>query len=149
MALAEAISTEAFWQLEAAAMLSQIGYISLPVESVEKVHYRERLATEERVQADDAPRVAQKLLVAHSRSNGHPCSGVRQSVAHPCRNRLLNSRHQPLDEPSWRHCGAALRRFSSGDCPEGVFPPSIAALRDRAAPRSAGVSQIRLHAFVS
>lgn len=51
-----------FWQLEAAAMLSQIGYISLPIELVEKLYYGKRLTPEERVLADGAPAVAQKLL---------------------------------------------------------------------------------------
>ena len=43
-------------------MLSQIGYISLPVELVEKLYYGKRLTPEERVLADGAPPVAQKLL---------------------------------------------------------------------------------------
>jgi HD-GYP domain-containing protein (c-di-GMP phosphodiesterase class II) len=51
-----------FWQLEAAAMLSQIGYISLPLELVEKLYYGKRLTSEERALADGAPAVAQKLL---------------------------------------------------------------------------------------
>jgi len=60
--LAAAIGNKGFWQLEAAAMLSQIGYISLPVELVEKLYYGKRLTAEERVLADGAPYVAQKLL---------------------------------------------------------------------------------------
>ena len=51
-----------FWQLEAAAMLSQIGYVSLPIELVEKLYYGKRLTAEERVLADGAPAVAQRLL---------------------------------------------------------------------------------------
>ena len=43
-------------------MLSQIGYISLPVELVEKVYYGKRLDPEERTLVDAAPQVAQKLL---------------------------------------------------------------------------------------
>jgi len=60
--LAAAIGTKGFWQLEAAAMLSQIGYISLPAELVEKLYYGKRLTPDERVLADGAPQVAQKLL---------------------------------------------------------------------------------------
>lgn len=60
--LAEAIGVKGFWQLEAAAMLSQIGYISLPVELVEKLYYGKRLTPEEHALADGAPQVAQKLL---------------------------------------------------------------------------------------
>jgi response regulator RpfG family c-di-GMP phosphodiesterase len=51
-----------FWQLEAAAMLSQIGYVSLPIELVEKLYYGKRLTSDERALADGAPAVAQKLL---------------------------------------------------------------------------------------
>jgi response regulator RpfG family c-di-GMP phosphodiesterase len=60
--LADAMEIKGFWQLEAAAMLSQIGYISLPVELVEKVYYGKRLDPEERTLVDAAPQVAQKLL---------------------------------------------------------------------------------------
>src|SRR5271156_3709882 len=60
--LAASIGNAGFWQLEAAAMLSQIGYISLPIELVEKLYYGKRLTPEERVLADGAPAVAQKLL---------------------------------------------------------------------------------------
>src|SRR5258708_1801385 len=48
--------------LEAAAMLSQIGYISWPTELVEKLYYGKRLTSDERALADGAPAVAQKLL---------------------------------------------------------------------------------------
>jgi response regulator RpfG family c-di-GMP phosphodiesterase len=60
--LAAAIGNKGFWQLEAAAMLSQIGYVSLPVELVEKLYYAKHLTPEERTLADGAPSVAQKLL---------------------------------------------------------------------------------------
>jgi response regulator RpfG family c-di-GMP phosphodiesterase len=60
--LAATIDNKGFWQLEAAAMLSQIGYISLPVELVEKLYYAKRLTPQERKLADGAPLVAQKLL---------------------------------------------------------------------------------------
>ena len=60
--LAASLGKPGFWQLEAAAMLSQIGYISLPIELVEKLYYGKRLTPEEQVLADGAPMVAQKLL---------------------------------------------------------------------------------------
>jgi response regulator RpfG family c-di-GMP phosphodiesterase len=60
--LAASLGKAGFWQLEAAAMLSQIGYVSLPIELVEKLYYGKRLTPEERVLADGAPLVAQKLL---------------------------------------------------------------------------------------
>jgi response regulator RpfG family c-di-GMP phosphodiesterase len=61
-ALAETMGITGFWQLEAAALLSQIGYISLPVELVEKLYYGKRLTPEEKILADGAPQVAQRLL---------------------------------------------------------------------------------------
>jgi response regulator RpfG family c-di-GMP phosphodiesterase len=51
-----------FWQLEAAAMLSQIGYLSLPVEVVEKLYYGENLTAEEQTLADDVAKVTIRLL---------------------------------------------------------------------------------------
>src|SRR5215472_11762402 len=51
-----------FWQLEAAAMLSQIGYLSLPAELVEKLYYGENLTPDEQNQADEVARVAIRLL---------------------------------------------------------------------------------------
>jgi response regulator RpfG family c-di-GMP phosphodiesterase len=60
--VAKAMGIVGFWQLEAAAMLSQIGYVSLPVELVEKLYYGNRLTPEERILASAAPQVAQKLL---------------------------------------------------------------------------------------
>jgi response regulator RpfG family c-di-GMP phosphodiesterase len=58
----EAIGSSGFWQLEAATMLSQMGYLSLPVELVEKLYYGEKLTAEEQVLADGVPEVASKLL---------------------------------------------------------------------------------------
>jgi response regulator RpfG family c-di-GMP phosphodiesterase len=63
MEFAEAIGCGGgFWQLEAAAMLSQMGYMALPVELVEKLYYGEKLTPEEQVLADGVPEVAGKLL---------------------------------------------------------------------------------------
>jgi response regulator RpfG family c-di-GMP phosphodiesterase len=51
-----------FWQLEAAAMLSQLGYISLPPQLVEKLYYGENLTPEEKILASGVPAVAMTLL---------------------------------------------------------------------------------------
>jgi len=51
-----------YWQLEAAAMLSQIGYLSLPAELVEKIYRGERLSAEETVLASGVPAVVNSLL---------------------------------------------------------------------------------------
>jgi hypothetical protein len=59
---ARALGREEFWQLEAAAMLSQLGYLSLPAELVEKLYYGETLSSEEKLLASGAPEVARRLL---------------------------------------------------------------------------------------
>jgi response regulator RpfG family c-di-GMP phosphodiesterase len=51
-----------FWQLEAAAMLSQLGYLSLPGQLVEKLYYGEKLTPEEQTLASGVPAVAMNLL---------------------------------------------------------------------------------------
>jgi len=62
MELAARIECGEFWQLEAAAMLSHIGYLSLPVELVEKLYYGENLTPDEHTQADEVAKVAIRLL---------------------------------------------------------------------------------------
>jgi CheY-like chemotaxis protein len=51
-----------YWQLEAAAMLSQIGYLSLPTELIEKVYYGETLSPDEKTILGGVPQVAIRLL---------------------------------------------------------------------------------------
>jgi hypothetical protein len=63
MQFAESLGCSGFWQLEAAAMLSQIGYVSLPTELVDKLYYGEQLTPEEQVLAEGVPEVAGKLLL--------------------------------------------------------------------------------------
>lgn len=62
MQFAQSLGCTGFWQLEAAAMLSQLGYLSLPTELVEKLYYGERLTPEEQTLAEGVPEVAGKLL---------------------------------------------------------------------------------------
>ena len=62
MEFAAKLDCKDFWQLEAAAMLSQIGYLSLPTELVEKLYYGETLTPEEKILASGAPDVVNSLL---------------------------------------------------------------------------------------
>ena len=62
MDFAAKLDCKDFWQLEAAAMLSQIGYLSLPAELVEKLYYGETLTPEEKILASGAPDVVNSLL---------------------------------------------------------------------------------------
>jgi CheY-like chemotaxis protein len=62
MQFARSLGYEEFWQLEAAAMLSQIGYISIPVELTERIYYGVVLSAEEKVSAAAVERVSRQLL---------------------------------------------------------------------------------------
>jgi response regulator RpfG family c-di-GMP phosphodiesterase len=62
MEFAGKLEIPAFWQLEAAAMLSQIGYVSLPVELCEKLYYGQKLTSEESTLAEGVPKIAISLL---------------------------------------------------------------------------------------
>lgn len=62
MQFAESLGCTGYWQLEAAAMLSQLGYVSLPLELVEKIYYAEALTPEETVLAQGVPEIAGNLL---------------------------------------------------------------------------------------
>lgn len=50
------------WQIEVAAMLSQIGYASLPAELNEKVYFGHRLSPAEEAQVAKVPQVTEQLL---------------------------------------------------------------------------------------
>jgi response regulator RpfG family c-di-GMP phosphodiesterase len=62
VSFADTLQCRDYWQLEAAALLSQIGYLSLPAELVEKLYYGESLTTEEKTLAEGVPEVVMKLL---------------------------------------------------------------------------------------
>jgi len=62
MDFAKKLECPEFWQLEAAAMLSQIGYVSLPVELCEKLYYGQKLTPEEATLAEGVPKIAINLL---------------------------------------------------------------------------------------
>ena len=50
------------WELEAAALMSQVGYVSLPMELVEKAMSGERLTSEEALLLGETPKVTQGIL---------------------------------------------------------------------------------------
>jgi CheY-like chemotaxis protein len=62
MQLAEQAGLPASWELEAAALLSQIGYVSLPVELVEKAVNGETLNADEALLLGETPKVTQGIL---------------------------------------------------------------------------------------
>ena len=60
--LADRLECRNYWQLEAAAMLSQLGYLSLPQALVEKLYYGEQLTATEKTLAAGVPDVTSALL---------------------------------------------------------------------------------------
>lgn len=60
--LAEAIALPDRWQVEVAAMLSQLGYISLPEETAEKYFYGREMTNPEKEMVSRIPEVTGKLL---------------------------------------------------------------------------------------
>lgn len=62
--LAQKINLPNTWQVEAAAMLSQLGYVALPPETVEKIYYGEELTPEEAIMIPGVPKVAAQLIGA-------------------------------------------------------------------------------------
>lgn len=80
MAFAEYIGHKECWPLEAAAMLSQIGYLALPVDTVERIYYGESLTSEERLLAQGVPETAARLLGRIPRLE--PVLQVLEGVAH-------------------------------------------------------------------
>lgn len=61
-ALAVELGMAQRWQVEVAAMLSQLGYIILPAEVVEKVQLNQRLSPDEAAMVSRAPAVTDELL---------------------------------------------------------------------------------------
>ena len=62
MEFSAAIGSPEFWQLEAAAMLSQVGYLSLPAELLDKLYYGEKMNADEQLLVGAAPQVSIRLL---------------------------------------------------------------------------------------
>ena len=62
MGFSKTLGLEEFWQLDAAAMLSQIGYISVPVELAEKFYYGEKLTAEEQTLTGTVEKVSAQLF---------------------------------------------------------------------------------------
>lgn len=60
--LAESLNLPNSWQVEAAALFSQIGLITLPPELIDKVYYGKTLTSEQEKMVSRMPLVAEKLL---------------------------------------------------------------------------------------
>ena len=62
MELSARLGTPDFWQLEAAALLSQLGYAALPATLLDKVYHSSKLTDQEQAKVDAVPDMAAKLL---------------------------------------------------------------------------------------
>jgi response regulator RpfG family c-di-GMP phosphodiesterase len=60
--LAEKLGLPEVWQVDVAAMLSQLGFITLPPETAEKVFYERPLSADEKAMVEKAPAVTEQLL---------------------------------------------------------------------------------------
>jgi response regulator RpfG family c-di-GMP phosphodiesterase len=60
--LAEIMKVPDSWQLEIAAMLSQIGYITVPEETLEKIYKGRELSVEESRMVENSPKVGHDLI---------------------------------------------------------------------------------------
>jgi len=60
--LAKKVAVTNRWQVEAAAIVSQLGYISLPESIVKKVFYGKILSADEKVLVSEVPKVTKQLL---------------------------------------------------------------------------------------
>ncbi|MEQ1690559.1 MAG: response regulator [Gemmatimonas sp.] len=61
--LAEQLALRERWQVEVAAMLSQLCFITLPAETAERVYYGRPLSAAEQVLVDRLPAVTEELLI--------------------------------------------------------------------------------------
>lgn len=75
MELASAAGLQPSWELEAAALLSQVGYVSLPIELVEKAVNWEPLNTDEVLLLAEVPKVTRGLLAHLASLQGMTDSG--------------------------------------------------------------------------
>jgi response regulator RpfG family c-di-GMP phosphodiesterase len=62
MEFSAALGSPEYWQLEAAAMLCQVGYLSMPADIVERAYYGESLTPAETAKLREVPEVATRLL---------------------------------------------------------------------------------------
>lgn len=60
--LADHLGISERWQVEVAAMLSQLGYITLPAETAEKAYYGRLLSVDEQAQVGRLPALTEELL---------------------------------------------------------------------------------------
>ncbi|RYZ02358.1 MAG: response regulator [Myxococcales bacterium] len=117
------------WQLEVAALLSQLSSLALPHETVEKLYYGAPLSSAERAMVERAPEVTQQLL-------GHipRLDVVRRMLAGPALHRPVGAEIDP-EEQKIRHGAQLLKGATQLDVLEaqGMSSTGIAAALKAAA----------------
>lgn len=68
--IAQALGLTQRWELEVAAMLSQLGFVTLPNDVVEKVYYGHALSDAERFMVANVPKVTEQLIANIPRMEG-------------------------------------------------------------------------------
>jgi response regulator RpfG family c-di-GMP phosphodiesterase len=103
--LAEHLELRERWQVEIAAMLSQLGHITLPPETAEKAYYGNPLTKEEQRLMDNLPSVTEQLLGGIPRLE--TVRGILSDYARP---------HRGSEKPNIHHdvqyAGAQLLRIA-------------------------------------
>jgi response regulator RpfG family c-di-GMP phosphodiesterase len=112
--LAVALEVPDRWQVEVAALLSQVGYIVVPTELAQRVHRGERLTHSEQDLVTRLPQLAEQLVASIPRMEGVRAILLRQHAPYPAGveavpigARLLRVAHD-FDELEARGMTAAL-----------------------------------------
>jgi len=100
-ALCEKLELNERWQVEVAAMLSQLATFTLPPETLEKVYYGAELTPDEQAMLDRAPDVTEQLL-----SHVPRLELVREILA------LYGKPYKKPDKPDVSHEQAKLQRWT-------------------------------------
>ena len=103
--LAEKLQLTERWQVEVAAMLSQLACITLPTETVEKLYYGQPLSDEEKESVSRLPRVTEQLL-----SNIPRLEAVRGILAKSAKQYLRSGATREGPEKHIIDCGAHILR---------------------------------------
>ncbi len=90
--MAKILDLENVWEIEAAAMLSPIGFVVLPPELKEKIRTGGQLSTEEAKMRDEAPEIGHRLL-----SNIPRLESVALIVSH-IKTRLIGSSTEIIED---------------------------------------------------
>ena len=115
--LTDAMALQNRWELELAAMLSQLGYITLPQETLEHVVYGEPLSKPEEEMVARVPSVTEQLI-----GNIPRLEGVKAILDYAAKSAKVD----PNDTPAKQHlqlCGQILRLASDFDAFEAQGHP--------------------------